>query len=144
MKVKNLLFAVLAVAGVFVSCQKENIEDVVIEKETQKVSVVQKATLVSIPYYTQSLTVKTVWRSPGSFSITINNTGNRNALISVYPRIVSYPDQGNRIDLFSVPPGLNYSVYRSYILPAGYSGVDIDIVKDSPSGGYVQGNVAIN
>lgn len=145
MKTKNLLFAVvITISCVFVSCQKENIEDVVIEKETQKVSVVQKATLVSIPYYTQYFTDKTIWRSPGSFSITINNAGNRTALVAIYPRTASYIDQGNLIGVFSIPAGLNYSIYKSYTLPTGYSGINVHIVKDRPEGGYVSGNVAIN
>lgn len=96
-------------------------------------------------YYSSGVpTYRTFWLSPGSFSMTIDNAGNRDAIISVYPRTSSTIDYGNRMDIFTMACGLNYCIFKYYSLPSGYTGIYVEVRKASPTGGYVSGTISVS
>lgn len=142
MKTKNI-FLVLVILGLFTtSCKKDELQ--IPEKQSIIPQEESFAKTTNWAYYSSGVpTYHTFWLSPGSFGMSIDNSGDRDAIISVYPRTSSTIDYGNRIDIFTVADGLGYCVLKYYSLPSGYSGIYVEIRKSSPTDGYVSGNLSV-
>lgn len=139
------VFLLIILCGIIISCQKEEIvTNGSTNGSTQEQLVVTTKSTSMWNYYTASVPAQINHSiTSGNFMLEVSNSGTRIVTVSVYPKNGSNVDYGNRITIFPVDINLGYCVIRYLSLPSGYDGILITLTKNSSTGGYISGTIAV-